>query len=105
MADSFAHHEMWEHHADQLVYINPKLADGKAPILNPLDIAGKAFTNDQVDTYAQQVLETLSIMLSRKGGDLTINMELILLSCIRVLLYRSREETVTLWDIVSLLEP
>ena len=75
---------------DELVYFHPSLDPlGKRhPVINPLDIAGKGYNENQIAAYAQFLANALVTMLG-EGGALTPNMQALVFPCLCVLLGRS----------------
>jgi hypothetical protein len=81
----------------QMTYIEPGLIDGHTPRLNPLAL-GRSLTKDLRSTYAQQLARTLTELVPE--AELTPNMNLLAVSCVRVLL---EHDGSTLRDLFAML--
>jgi hypothetical protein len=86
---------------DRLIYIDPYLGAGRTPTLNPFQLANPSHQAKQI--AAQQILNTFEELLAgRAGGELSVNMQALLMPCLLALLERPGS---TLADLKRFMRP
>lgn len=79
----------WREHltSDRLVYIDPLLRRGYTPTLNPLQLSDSSEKAKQI--AAQEIMQAFQELIKGPvGGDLSVNMQTLLIPCLLTLLDR-----------------
>ena len=86
-----------------LIYLEPLLGanQGRFSTLNPLDIAGRHYSDLQREKLAEQLVKVFKSLVTRNDYSLTLNMETLLVPCLNVLLRRPGS---TFYDLLRFFE-